>query len=139
MYVLDTDILSLVHAGHARIGDRIAHVGHEQVATTVITKIQILQARHAFVLKAADGEELLRAQGWLFRSEALLGQMLVMPLDEDAAAEFDRLRAERRLRKIGRADLLIAAVALAKRATLVTRNLRHFREVPNLRLENWAD
>jgi len=35
--------------------------------------------------------------------------------------------------------LLIASIALANDALLVTRNLRHFRQVPNLRLENWAD
>jgi tRNA(fMet)-specific endonuclease VapC len=40
---------------------------------------------------------------------------------------------------IGRADLLIASIALAHRATLVTRNLRHFRQISGLILENWAD
>jgi len=43
------------------------------------------------------------------------------------------------LKKIGRADLLVASVALANRAVLVTRNLRHFRQTPNLELENWVD
>ncbi len=56
-----------------------------------------------------------------------------------AAAEFDRLRENRKLRKIGRADLLIACVALANRATLVTRNLKHFRQVPGLQVEDWVD
>jgi tRNA(fMet)-specific endonuclease VapC len=46
--------------------------------------------------------------------------------DQIAIVQFDRLRAARSLRKIGRADLLIASIALANRATLVTRNLRHF-------------
>ncbi len=45
----------------------------------------------------------------------------------------------RKLRAIGRADLLIAAVALAHRSTMVTRNLRHFQQVPGLQVENWVD
>jgi tRNA(fMet)-specific endonuclease VapC len=139
MYLLDTDILSLWHAGHARVGQRIYRVKPEEVGTTIITKVQVLQARYDFVLKAADGQELLRAQDWLNRSESLLNRLTVVSVDEDAADEFDRLRAERPLRKIGRSDLLIAAIALAKSATVVTRNLRHFRQVPNLKLENWAD
>jgi len=43
------------------------------------------------------------------------------------------------LRKIGRADLLIASIALASSATLATRNLKDFAFVPGLRTENWAD
>jgi tRNA(fMet)-specific endonuclease VapC len=68
-----------------------------------------------------------------------LAQTLVVPLDDAAAAVFDRLRAVRRLRQIGRADLLIASIALAHRATLVTRNVRHFRQVPGLTVINWVD
>jgi tRNA(fMet)-specific endonuclease VapC len=60
-------------------------------------------------------------------------------MDEAAAFEFDRLRAARRLRKIGRADLLIASIALAHRATLVTRNVRHFEQIPRLIVTNWVD
>lgn len=52
---------------------------------------------------------------------------------------FDILRAQTKLGKIGRADLLIASIALAHRATLVTRNLRHFRQIPGLNTDNWAD
>jgi tRNA(fMet)-specific endonuclease VapC len=36
-------------------------------------------------------------------------------------------------------ELLISSIALAHRATLVTRNLRHFQQIPGLRLENWVD
>ena len=44
-----------------------------------------------------------------------------------------------KLKKIGRADLLIASVALARRATLVSRNLKNFGLVPGLQVENWVD
>ena len=64
---------------------------------------------------------------------------MVIPFDARSAAEFDRLRQIKNLKRIGRADLLIASIALAQRATLVTRNLRHFRQIPGLNLENWAD
>ena len=63
----------------------------------------------------------------------------MFPIDDAAAAEFDRLREHKKLKKIGRGDLLIASIALANRATLVTRNQRDFRLVPGLQLDNWVD
>jgi tRNA(fMet)-specific endonuclease VapC len=107
-------------------------------ATSVVTRIEILQGRFNFVLKAADGNQLLRAIAWLARSEELLRQITILPIDIVVAAQFDRLRRNKRLKKIGRADLLIAAISLATGATLVTRNLRHFRQVPGLIVEDWC-
>jgi tRNA(fMet)-specific endonuclease VapC len=53
--------------------------------------------------------------------------------------EFERLLGIKSLRKIGRGDLSIAAITLAHKATLVTRNVKDFKLVPGLRYENWAD
>ncbi len=138
MILLDTDILTRYLAGHPRVLERV-RLAEEVPATTVISRIEVLQGRFASILKAADGAQLERARDLLERTEATLARINVIPLDSAAATEFDRLRADRKLRKIGHADLLFAAITLAHRATLVTHNLRHFRQVPRLRLENWAD
>jgi len=139
MYVLDSDILSLLHAGHERVGQRREDVDPADVATSLVTKAEILRARCEFLLKAADGDELLRAQFWLRQSEDLLGSIQIVPIDQPSIIQFERLRAQKELRKIGGRDLLIAAITLANRATLVTRNTKHFRPIPGLRVENWAD
>ena len=68
-----------------------------------------------------------------------LHKLIVVPIDETAAGQFDHLRAHKQLRKIGWADLLIACIAIANQATLVSRNLKDFLGVPNLKVENWAD
>jgi tRNA(fMet)-specific endonuclease VapC len=101
--------------------------------------MEILQGRFASVFKAEDGDQLLIAWRRLEQAEARLRSVRILPVDTGAAAEFDRLRQNKKLKKIGRADLLIASIALANRATLVTRNVRDFRLVPGLKLENWAD
>lgn len=139
MFILDTDALTLLDAGHAGLQQRRDRIDLPEVVTTVITRIEILRGRFDFVLKAADGPQLLRALQWLGRSEALLAQIPVIAFDDAAATEFDRMRQDRKLKKIGRADLLIASIALARRAVLVTRNLKHFQQVPGLQVENWAD
>jgi len=139
MYILDTDTLSRLHAGDPRLRERQGRVDPSQIVTTAITRIEILQGRFDYLLKAADGADLLRAFGWLVRSEESLVRIAILPIDAATAAEFDRLRQNKKLKKIRRGDLLIAAVTLAHRATLVSRNLRHFRQVPGLQVENWLE
>jgi tRNA(fMet)-specific endonuclease VapC len=139
MYLLDTDTLTHLHAGNANVVDRLKSVADEDVGITIITKVEVLRGRIDYLIKAETGESLLKAQELLFRTEALLNDLLIVPVDRSASNEFDRLRSEAKFRKIGRADLLIASITLANRATLVTRNLRHFKQIPGLKLENWVD
>jgi tRNA(fMet)-specific endonuclease VapC len=137
MFVLDTDALSLLLRGHARLTNRVAQAT-EEVAITLISRIEILQGRFAFLLKAESGEMLFKAQQRLDESEQDLDRFTVLAVDLPAAAEFDRLRQNKKLKKMGRADLLIAALTLANRATLVTRNRKDFDPVPGLKVEDWA-
>jgi tRNA(fMet)-specific endonuclease VapC len=139
MHFLDTDTLTHAHLGHRKVASQIEQVGQQNVATTIVTAIEIIRGRHEYILKAADGAQLLRAQQLLNASEEMLKDIQVFRLDAKAAAEFDRLRKIKRLKKTGRADLLIGCIALAHRATLVTRNEPHFREIPGLKIVNWVD
>jgi tRNA(fMet)-specific endonuclease VapC len=99
----------------------------------------VIRGRFEFITKAATGSELLRAQALLSRTEELFEQMMVLPFDDTAAAHFDRLRQMKGLGKLGRADLLIASIALSYQATLVTRYIRHFQPIPALKIVNWVD
>lgn len=138
MYLLDTDTLSALHRDNPQVIARVARAD-AKVATTIITRIEILRGRIEFVRKAPTGAEVLRAQQWLNRSEELLALLEIVPFDGPAAKLFDGLRTAPGLGKIGRADLLIASIALAQRATLITRNLRDFQSIPRLRAQNWME
>ena len=138
MILLDTDTLSLYFSGHSRVMARVGSA-EEPSDTSVISRIEVLRGRFESVLKAENGDQLLWAEERLGAAERALAKFVIVPFNAIAAAEFDRLRQDKKLKKIGRADLLIATIALAHRATLVTRNLQDFRQVPGLRLENWAD
>jgi tRNA(fMet)-specific endonuclease VapC len=139
MHLLDSDTLTHLYSGNPRVRERLKQLAEPDIGTTIITKIELLRGRFDFVLKASTGSELLRAQQLLTRTEELLEQIVIVPLDERAIVQFDRLVAVRGLKKIGRADLLIASIALAHRAVVVTRNMRHFRQVPGLSITNWVD
>lgn len=64
----------------------------------------------------------------------------VLPFDADAAAETAVLMAERQ--RTGRTgdlrDSMIAGIAIAHRATLATRNTRHFSDLPVPVVDPWA-
>ncbi|HZZ82551.1 MAG TPA: type II toxin-antitoxin system VapC family toxin [Gemmataceae bacterium] len=137
MNLLDTDILTLLMNGHALVTRRVSQADEPRI--TIISRIEILQGRFASILKAAVAHELLRAQDRLERTELFLQAQSIAFFDQMAAAEFEKLRQIPKLRKIGRADLMIACIAIARRATVITRNLKHFRLIPGLQVENWAD
>ena len=61
--------------------------------------------------------------------------ILALDFDDRSAKEFQNLKDQRL--KIGTMDLKMASIALANSATLLSRNLRDFSRIPNLRVEDW--
>lgn len=60
-------------------------------------------------------------------------RMTIKPFDELAAKTYAQLPFKR-----GSFDRLIAAHALSLNLTLITDNLKHFGDIPDLRVENWT-
>lgn len=139
MHLLDTNIVTALYAGNELVIRRLERLDDPQVAITIITKVELLRGRIDYLLKAIDGESLLRAQSLLAQTEQLLNDLRIIPFEQTAIAQFERLRSQKSLRKMGRSDLLIASLTLANRATLVTRNIKDFQQVANLKLINWLD
>ncbi len=139
MFLLDTDVVTLVFRKHERVLARMANVGSDQIALALVTRLEVLYGRIEAVIKAATAEELLRAVDGLTQSEAFLIRFSIVSIDDAAAEQFEKLRAIKKLNKMDRGDRLQAAIALANGATLVTRNTKDYANVPGLTLENWAD
>ena len=72
--------------------------------------------------------------------EQFLVPLQVVAFDQTAAWSYGRLRAQLEAKgtPIGSMDMLIAAHALSLGVRLVSNNIREFRHVPGLRLENWV-
>lgn len=60
----------------------------------------------------------------------------VLDFDEKAANEFQHLRSLKI--RVGTMDLKIASIAIVNNATLLSRNLRDFEQIPNLKVEDWT-
>ena len=61
--------------------------------------------------------------------------------DSRCAREYVSIRSylEKEGKKIGPNNLMIASIARAHNAVLVTHNMREFKRVPGIELEDWAE
>jgi tRNA(fMet)-specific endonuclease VapC len=140
MYLLDTDIYSLFRRGQEKAVRRARHAGSTSpIGITIITKLEILRGRIEFMLKASDRQQLFKAQALFLFDEAQMSQILVQPMNDKALDFYFDFQKTKGLKKVGRNDLLIGCIALAHKAVLVTPNIKDFRLVPRLIIENWAD
>lgn len=141
MFVLDSDTYTHFLHDHPKVVKRIeeAVTRREPFAITIITTIEILQGRMDSVLKADTHARFLKAQDNLIHAQQTLQRIRMIELDEAALNIFDELSKLRGIRKIGRKDLLIASITQARQATLITRNLKHFKLIPRLKCGNWVD
>ena len=140
MTFADSDTLTLAYHGRPGLADRVAAARDAgELFLPVFVRLEALRGRIEAVLKAATAEDVLRMQDRLADTERFLARFRAIPFDAAAGRHFARLRRVKSLAAIGRGDLLIACIALAHDATLVTRNLKDFRLVPGLKVENWAD
>lgn len=136
MIIFDTDVLSALMATREQppttLTDRIADTDPDDHATTTVTLGEI--AYGAFRVERPELYE--RA-----RELITAGGMTVLAFDQPAAEHYGAIRTalEREGRRLADPDLRIAALARSRGALLVTRNIRHFARVPDLRSENWID
>lgn len=72
--------------------------------------------------------------------EDFLERLSVLDWTRAVTPHYARIRAalERIGKPIGNADLMVAAHAVSEGATVVTNNLRHFADVPGLKIQEWT-
>ena len=137
MLVLDTDHLVELDRGSsqgAALQRKLEDAGDE-VATTIISAEEQFRGWLAQLHRQRDPHEQIATYQRLQRRIAFFAAWHVLPWDTDAADILQGLRRQRV--RIGTMDLKIASIVLAHDATLLSRNLRDFQQVPNLRVEDW--
>ena len=135
-HILDTDIFSLYIRSHKDIHAKANQYKYGQLALTIINVDETWTGWKLFLNKARSDEERAKAYDRLTESQL---QLIRWPM---VSYSFDAIQLTAELRKqklnIGANDLKIAAIALTLNATVVTRNLRDFQRVPNLKIEDWT-
>jgi tRNA(fMet)-specific endonuclease VapC len=136
LYLLDTDILTLLQENHPTVVQHVASHRSTDVLISVISVEEQLSGWYTLVRQTKKKDALAAAYQHLADTTMFMGQMMIVSFTEPA---IDRYLQLRKLKlKTGAQDLRIAAIALETGATVVTRNLRDFRRVPNLIVEDWS-
>lgn len=130
-YMLDTNIcIYLIKQKPAKV---LKHFQSHAVGDIGISAITLAELRYG-VSKSMHVEKNRQAL------EEFVLPLEIVDFDEEAAGEYGIIRAnlERAGKPIGAMDMLIGAHARALGITLVTNNLKEFRQIRDLKVVNWS-
>jgi hypothetical protein len=138
MIVLDTDVLSAVMS--ARPDEAVvAWLDGQREETLWLTAVTVFEVRFGIdLLPAGKRKRRLSDSFGTMLDEDFAGRIL--PFDAPAAAAAATIAARRRTagRTVDFRDVEIAGTVLASKATLATRNTRHFVDLGITLVDPWA-
>lgn len=128
-YLLDTNIVIYVLKRRPKEVLEIFNRNASRMAISSITLSELI----------FGAEKSLNVDKNLEAIEEFVSHLDVLPYDAKASQHYGQIKAalEKRGEIIGENDIHIAAHAISQGLILVTNNLREFKRVPNLALENW--
>lgn len=129
-YLLDTNIVIYVLK---RRPIKVLEVFNKNASRMAISSITLSELMYG-VEKSSQINKNLEAV------EEFISHLDVLSYDAKASQHYGQIKAklEKKGQVIGENDIHIAAHAISQGLTLVTNNLKEFKRVPNLALENWV-
>ncbi len=131
MYLLDTDTIIYSMKGVAAVKGNLERHYNYPMKISMVTLMELYYG--AYKSQKVDAN--------LAKIRILERSLEIVPPDMKSARRFGMIKAqlERRGSRLDDSDLMIAACALTHNLTLVTNNIKHFRRIESLRLENWSE
>jgi toxin FitB len=137
MIILDTNVLSALMLRQSPL-DVAAWIDQQPRTSVWTTTVTIFEIRYGLALMPSGRR---RSERELMFKRALEEKLegRILPFDEVAAEEAAILSAARQRsgRSVELRDTMIAGIALAQRATLATRNVRHFDDLTVPVVDPW--
>lgn len=131
MYFLDTNTcIYYLNGRYPNIKTRLLATPPQQIAIHAIVKAELLTGAYKSQTKEKTLEKMYR----------FLEPFKVIDFTDNLTAEYADIRSQLELAglTIGANDMFIATIARYYQATLVTHNLKEFKRVKNLKLEDWT-
>jgi tRNA(fMet)-specific endonuclease VapC len=130
MFLLDTNTcIRFLHGRSPEVRNRLRQHSPAQLKLCSVVKAELLYG-------AAKSNHPERNRTFM---EDFFAGFESYPFDDQAGLTYASIRRDlaREGKLIGPNDLLIAAIAISRSATLVTHNTREFSRVSGLRIEDW--
>lgn len=129
-YLLDTNIVIYVLKRRPKEVLDIFNANASRMAISSITLSELMYG----------AEKSLNTDKNLEAVEEFVSHLEVLPYDAKASQHYGQIKAalEKKGQIIGENDINIAAHAISHGLILVSNNVREFKRVPNLALENWV-
>jgi len=129
-YMLDTDIVIYTIKNKPAVVREAFKAHYGQICISTITLMELVYGAE----KSSNPERNLQ------EVEGLAARLDVLDYNDLAAVHTGQIRAE--LAKVGKPvgpyDQMIAGHARSKGFILVTNNMREFKRIPGIRVENWV-
>lgn len=128
-FVLDTDICIYWLRGDENIEKSIIKHGLENISISVITECELFYGAYKSIKKEKNLEVI----------EELKNKIKTLHTTSGVSSIYGKIKAELEAKgqMLDDADILIASIALANNATLVTNNSGHFKRIRDLKIANW--
>jgi tRNA(fMet)-specific endonuclease VapC len=129
-YLLDTNIVIYVLKRRPKEVLDVFNANASRMAISSITLSELMYG----------AEKSLNTDKNLEAVEEFVSHLEVLPYDAKASQHYGQIKAalEKKGQIIGENDIHIAAHAISHGLILVSNNVREFKRVPNLALENWV-
>jgi len=139
-YLLDTDHVVIVQRESPdlfpQLSRRLEQHPPDDFLISIVTFHEQAAGWQALLNRRRDAVSVVRSYGEFSRLLAAFADVQLAEYSAEAAQRFDELRKQRV--RIGTMDLRIAATALVRDYTVLTRNLVDFEQVPGLKVEDWT-
>lgn len=129
-YLLDTNVCVVYLNGRSTaVRDRLLATPLAEMAVCSVVKSELFYG----AMRSNNPTRTLE------RQQKFLNRFVSLPFADEAAFTFGQIRAKLASAgtPIGAYDLQIAAIALINNLTLITHNIREFKRVEGLQVEDW--
>lgn len=140
MYVLDNDIYTLYFTRESPqpvLESRILSTPPEQIWISVVTAEESIKGAFKLIKDYQNSARVTLGYQFLSKTLFALTKYQILPFDDAAYEAFQQIPLDIR-RNIKTRDSRIAASALSRGFTVVTRNIQHFEQVSGLSCVDWT-